>query len=138
MKKVFATILAVIYLTSSMGATLHLHYCMGKLISWGLASHETKNCSFCGMPIDHRNGHSVMVKDGCCKDEHTQFKTDKDQKPAQTGLEYIKLFPDATGENHLAVTDAFLSSISIDYPTANAPPFIDKVPLFLFNRNFRI
>ena len=54
MKKVLAIILAFVYLTSSMGATVHLHYCMGKLASWSLIDHESKNCAECGMvaPIE--------------------------------------------------------------------------------------
>jgi hypothetical protein len=138
MKKVFATILAVLYMASSMGATLNLHYCMGKLISWGLANHDSQNCTFCGMPKDTKTEHHMMVKNGCCKDEHKQFKTDKDQKPSSTRSEFLKQYPDPTAINQLPFADVFLSSISIEYPTANAPPFIGKVPLFLFNRNFRI
>ncbi len=45
MKKVLTTILAFVYLSTSMGATIHLHYCMGKLASWSLIDHESKNCN---------------------------------------------------------------------------------------------
>ena len=34
MKKAIVSILAVLYLCSSAGATVHLHYCMGKLVNW--------------------------------------------------------------------------------------------------------
>ncbi len=60
MKKVLTTILAFVYLSTSMGATIHLHYCMGKLASWGLIDHESKNCTKCGMVKktsgSHRHG----------------------------------------------------------------------------------
>ena len=49
MKKFLTSILAFLYLSTSMGATIHLHYCMGKLASWGLIDHERKNCAQCGM-----------------------------------------------------------------------------------------
>jgi hypothetical protein len=36
MKKILVSILAVFYLASSVGATVHLHYCMDKFINWSL------------------------------------------------------------------------------------------------------
>src|SRR5450755_4151392 len=81
MKKVLATILVFIYLSTSMGATIHLHYCMGKLASWGLIDHESKNCAACGMVKKTSTSSQCMsAKMDCCKDEHKQIKTDKDQK----------------------------------------------------------
>src|SRR5450432_3882623 len=80
MKKVLATILAFVYLSSSMGATIHLHYCMGKLASWGLIDHESKSCAQCGMTKRSPASQCMAAKMNCCKDEHKQIKTDKDQK----------------------------------------------------------
>ena len=80
MKKVLATILAFVYLSTSMGATIHLHYCMGKLASWGLIDHDSKNCTKCGMVKKTPGSHFMAAKMDCCRDEHKQIKTDKDQK----------------------------------------------------------
>ena len=137
MKKLLATILAVVYLSSSMGATLHLHYCMGKLISWGLVNHETKNCSNCGMLKSGMAAHSVNANEGCCKDEHKQIKSDQDQKLSQNTVEFSKI-TDAVPPHAAFHSYSFHLSQAVEYPTANAPPLIARESIFLFNCNFRI
>jgi hypothetical protein len=138
MKKILATILAFLYLSTSMGATLHFHYCMGKLVSWGLLGQERKNCTFCGMPRQTTGNHCMMAKKGCCKDEHKQIKTGKDQKVVQSEFQFLKSLPVVCVVNHPVLQDLHLSAFAIEYPTANAPPGMGKVPVFLLNRNFRI
>jgi hypothetical protein len=49
MKKLFVAILAILYLSTSTGATLHVHYCMGRLAGWGLGHNNSKTCGKCGM-----------------------------------------------------------------------------------------
>jgi hypothetical protein len=141
MKKVLATILACIYLSSSMGATIHLHYCMGKLASWGLINHESKNCARCGMikkSPSSQNAQNMAAKMNCCRDEHKQIKTDSDQKLFSSEFfKYCDLsqgiaLQESTTENIKAV------SISIAYPNTNAPPLYFKLPRFILNCNFRI
>jgi hypothetical protein len=138
MKKGLVTILAFVYLSSSIGATIHLHYCMGKLISWGLINHESEKCAFCGMQKNGRIGHGMMAKKGCCKDEHKQIKTDKDQKPAKSEFQFSKLCYQASPENYTILSSSHLFPVTVEYPTANAPPGISKSPVFLLNGNFRI
>jgi hypothetical protein len=68
MKKFFAVIVAIVYLSSTVGATVHLHYCMDKLVNWSL-NDEGNTCKNCGMEKDG----------GCCKDEQKFFKNNLDQ-----------------------------------------------------------
>ena len=75
MKKFIVSILAVLYLSSSIGATVHLHYCMDKLIGWSLEHQKDNRCSKCGM-IKKQKGKA------CCKDEYKQLKLQNDQKAA--------------------------------------------------------
>ena len=49
MKKFVAVILALVYIGTSTGANIHMHYCMGKLADWGLGDNKSKTCSKCGM-----------------------------------------------------------------------------------------
>ena len=137
MKKLLATILAFVYLSTSMGATIHLHYCMGKLASWGLINHESKNCAYCGMVKQNPDSQSAMAKKGCCKDEHKQIQTDKDQKLSPP--ESFKY----TLSEAFAINDSYHQGIkvfssAIEHPSANAPPLIGNLPLFLVFRNFRL
>ncbi len=137
MKKPFIAILAFVYLSTSVGATIHFHYCMGKLIAWGLVNHETKNCNYCGMPKSSGNQDNWEFQKNCCKDEHKQVKNDKDQKPAQVELQVNKLIPDPL--IHLQdLAGLKVYPLIIAHPSAHAPPIIGHEPIFLLCCNFRI
>ena len=58
MKKFLVTILAFLYLATSAGATVHMHYCMGKIFSVDFIKAKD-DCSKCGMHNSKR----------CCNDE---------------------------------------------------------------------
>ena len=138
MKKVLATILAFVYLSSSMGATIHLHYCMGKLSSWSLIDHESKNCEECGMVKKTAGTMCMAAKKNCCRDEHKQIKSNQDQKSYPS--EFYKFSSQAPllvvqepGTFNLPV----FSVITI-LPPSNGPPLPGKLPLFLLFSNFRI
>ncbi len=55
MKKLLATILAVVYLATSSGAVINAHYCMGKMYSVDFSTNN--KCSKCGMKHEK----------GCCE-----------------------------------------------------------------------
>ena len=138
MKKVFATILAVIYLSTSMGATVHLHYCMGKLFSWSLTDNDSKNCGQCGMPKNSMGGHCMTAKDGCCKDKHTHLQLDKDQKASECVYNFLALSPSTVPVATATISDNYVVSFITGYPTTNAPPEPDKCPIFIRHCTFRI
>ncbi|MDO6429964.1 hypothetical protein Q4E93_05180 [Flavitalea sp. BT771] len=138
MKKAFAIILAVVYLSTSMGATVHMHYCMGKLFSWGLVNQESQNCGLCGMPKSNKGGHCMTMKDGCCKDKQTQIKLDKDQKNSEPAYEVFSLPYETITTSLPVLADIYAVSHIVGHPTANAPPNPGKVPVFLRNCSFRI
>ena len=137
MKKVVASILAVLYLSTSMGATVHFHYCMGRLVGWGLVDREGKDCVACGMAMKGAMaGCSVGMKN-CCHDEHKHFQNSRAQKPEQSW-----------GGWNLTPTPAVLPcqgwheptviAPAIARPMANGPPLSGMIPVFLRNCNFRI
>ena len=138
MKRILASILAFLYLSTSMGATFHMHYCMGKLISWGLIDHVSKACMTCGMYKETGGRENLLTSNSCCKDEHKEIKTDKDQKVTPVEYQFFKLSPDATATKLLSLPSFLIPSIIIENPRANAPPLVNERPLFLLNRNFRI
>lgn len=137
MKKLVAGILAILYLTTSMGATIHFHYCMGKLVSWGLVDHESKYCMTCGMARKNSSSPGISKKD-CCKDEHKLIRSDKDQMVASTDEPVFKGCPAALVAGSMLFPDIFLSSFAVVHPRTNAPPQWGQVPLFLRYGNFRI
>ncbi len=139
MKKIIASILAVLYLSTSMGATVHLHYCMNKLTGWSLLEHDSKDCRTCGMP-KLRSGAEVgcIVKmTGCCHDEHKHFKSEKDQKASQLFFVFVKLTPAVASLSYIG-QGPIIHTVSAEQPAINGPPLLTHIPLFLRNRNFRI
>jgi len=138
MKKFFATILAIIYLSTSVGATIHLHYCMGRLISWGLTANDSKECTFCGMPKNSTSGYYSTDKDGCCRDEYKNIKIDKDQKATESCCNFLSLSFNTVSDNFPNLPETYVASGILGHPSTNAPPGPLKVALFLRNRNFRI
>ena len=138
MKKVLATILAIFYLSTSMGATIHFHYCMGRLVTWGLHDQDGKACAFCGMPEKIVDGQCAIGSNGCCHDEHKQIRNDRDQKPPQTYSNLVIVTP-AMAPPAAAWIDPFFEAPALRQSLANGPPYSGKiVPAFLLHRNFRI
>ena len=74
MRKSLVFILALLYISTSVGATMHMHYCMGKLVSRGFAQNDSEYSSDCGLK------ESNQKNKGCCKDEKRFLKNDTDQK----------------------------------------------------------
>ena len=138
MKKFIVSILAILYMGSSTGATIHMHYCMGKLVSWGLQKQESKKCSFCGMTKKHVTQQGFAAKNECCKDDFKQVKADNDQKVSSPALQFSKLFTEGTAQHQPAFQSIYVPSFTIQYPTAHAPPRTGTVPVFLYHCHFRI
>lgn len=58
---------------TTVGATVHIHYCMGSFVEWSLAENKDSKCGKCGMK-------EVTTKKGCCKDEKKEIKLKIDQQ----------------------------------------------------------
>ena len=131
MRKVFVFILACFYLTSATGATVHLHYCMNKLVDWKLWHSNEKKCSGCGMEKSLENDN------GCCKDEHKQVKLENDHKAAPnywiTNLE-ITTF----SSSELEIMDFNFRNAAQQIPLSHAPPRTAGTAVYILNRVFRI
>jgi hypothetical protein len=132
MKRFFAFILLLIYSVTSIGATVELHYCMGKLSGWTLALIEShsKECSKCGMEKTH-------LDKGCCHDESKLLKIQDDQKANYVSLEISKLSVAAPVLIDHTVAYS-LPKINELLPQSNAPPRISGVDVYIRNCVFRI
>ncbi len=132
MKKILAAILAIIYLGTSTGATVHMHYCMGKLADWGLGHNKSKTCGECGMEK------SEEKDNGCCKDEHKFVKNDGDQKIAEAGFQMMQLASVALPVSFVEIPDNNFSSVTEENPISHAPPRSTGVAVYILNRTFLI
>ncbi|HLG40237.1 MAG TPA: hypothetical protein VI461_11235 [Chitinophagaceae bacterium] len=130
MKKIAAFILALFYLTVSAGATLHLHYCMGKLIGSELVHNTSKKCGKCGMEKSNDNE--------CCKDELTQLKIENDQNIPGSGLQTLAVFPvDISGYMAETAADQLSSSPKRVFQS-QAPPSKNDIAVYIRNCVFLI
>lgn len=131
-KKIIVTILAVAYLASTVGATVHMHYCMDELVSMSFSHSDEKICDKCGMD---------KTKDGeakdCCKDEHKQLKLENGHKAAPAFLLQEQFAIDLpVSFLHFSITP--LPSITEQNPVSNAPPRSCCTALHIRNCVFRI
>ncbi|MEI2823759.1 MAG: hypothetical protein V9F02_10075 [Chitinophagaceae bacterium] len=132
MKRFAAAILAVLYISTSTGATVHMHYCMGKLADWDFRQKESKTCGDCGMKT------SDAKEKGCCKDEHKFIKSDTDQKAADMGLQLLQLLATDLPTGFIESPSFNFTSISEEYPISNAPPRSNGVAVYIRNCVFLI
>ncbi|MBN8718667.1 MAG: hypothetical protein J0H85_04425 [Sediminibacterium magnilacihabitans] len=140
MKKCLVTILAFIYLISAVGATVHLHYCMDKLVAWGFVSEKNneKVCSYCGMAKSAADKHCVKESKGCCKDEQKIVKLENDQKVSDVAFQFTQIFSDAISHSFSDYAFEYASSLTEKFPVTHAPPRTQGVSLFVRNCVFRI
>ena len=130
MKKILFLILSILYLSTSVGATVHFHYCMDRLVSWGLASQEEDSCTYCGMDKEKANS--------CCKDEHKQVKVQGEQKTANVVNAEVNLPIDISTTPVDFYHHRTLHSVAESYPVSNAPPNRVLIPVYLSNCSFLI
>ncbi|MFL5788778.1 MAG: HYC_CC_PP family protein [Flavisolibacter sp.] len=129
MKKFAATILAILYLVTSTGATIHMHYCMGKLKSSGLwRSGKHDACSTCGMP----------KKKGCCEDKHKILKLERQYNIQPSATYLTKPILEPPFDCYLSYRSIFASSSIVHRPLTNSPPGLGRVALYIANCVYRI
>ncbi|HET9745365.1 MAG TPA: hypothetical protein VFP97_06625 [Chitinophagaceae bacterium] len=132
MKKFVVAILAILYLGTSISATIHLHYCMDELVGWGLWHSNSSTCGTCGMEKGHKT-----TDDGCCKDEYKYVKNTTDQKTTDNTIQTPQGLKNAAPSFCNNEADHF-SNIPQDYSTNHAPPIKSGVEILLRNCVFRI
>jgi len=127
MKKILVSILAIFYLASAVGATVHLHYCMDKLINWSLVKGDGDKCDKCGMKKDG----------GCCKDENKFVKNSIDQNIAGTAVQLWKA-PSVATLTDFIIPENYSFSLIEEYPICHAPPLVNAGEIYILNCVFRI
>ncbi len=129
MKKFLVSILAFLYITTSTGATMNMHFCMGKLNNWELGATTFKKCSKCGM--EEKNN-------GCCRDEQTFLKNQPDQKITETAFQSIKIIAVALPPSFVGVVFNHFPQLTEKYPLSNAHPRTGDVAVYIRNCVFLI
>lgn len=132
MRKFFLAILTLIYLITTTGVVVNVHYCMGKLAGWELSDKETKTCSKCGMEK------SLTTKKGCCNDKHKLLKFDTEQKLTESSIQHLLLASGALPVADAELSGSHLASFTTAIPLIHAPPRNSGLAIHLRNCVFRI
>lgn len=132
MKKLFVTILALIYLTTSTSASIHQHYCMGQLAYWGLGQSKSKTCGKCGVES------SEEKDNGRCKDEQKFIKSVTDQRFIDADFQLIKLIAVALHVSFVEIPHVNFLSVTEDNPARRAPLRSSGVSVYICNCVFLI
>lgn len=129
MKKVLATILTLIYFVASTGATVNIHYCMGKPQSMDLGHPLSKKevCHKCGM----------TNKKGCCEEKQQVVKLEKKYTIPVTGVSATKITSLPTRYCAIEPSGIQLNDI-VNYFSSNSPPGRGGIPIFIRNCVFLI
>jgi hypothetical protein len=132
MKRFLVTILSILYMASAMGATVHIHYCMGEKVGAGFIHKDTHRCAKCGMV-------KTTSDNGCCKDEHKTLKTSEHQLAKailDVQLQAPASLPVVFDHSRAVFAGSFAASRTGLYYT---PPLLWRsCPLYLLHCNFRI
>jgi hypothetical protein len=128
-KKTAVILLLFIYGSATMGATIHLHYCMNSFVGWSLwHSNKGNECGKCGMK--EKTGR-------CCKDEHKQVKltTEHQKSPVVQSLQLLEapVFVTPVSEFTFKTTTEIQT-----LPVSHAPPKISKQRLYILHCIFLI
>lgn len=133
MKRLLVSILAILYFAVSSGATVHLHYCMGKLVQVSLIEDDSEDCAHCGMKKN-------VCKKKCCKEDKKIIKS-SDQNP-QPNLAFdfaVKHFVDLPSYIPFSYSEPIFEQKTSSMYLAHAPPSVWRTcPIYIQVQNFRI
>ncbi len=132
MKKFVLAILAIVYISTSIGVTVHVHYCMGKLAEWGVGHKESSSCGKCGME------QSIKKGNGCCKDENKFIKNNADQKSAEAAFQNFQSVAVALPVSFIELPAVNIFSVTEENTSSHAPPQDSGVAIYIRNCVFRI
>jgi hypothetical protein len=132
MKKFLLGILTIFYFGVSTGATLQVHYCMGKMVDVDLVNKDSNHCHKCGMT--KMNG-----KKGCCHDEQKVIKIAGDQNSTDVAYQMVQLPSVAIIKNYAELSAIAISSSLTENNTRSNSLFRDsQAAVYLLNCDFRI
>ncbi|HLF45153.1 MAG TPA: hypothetical protein VI548_01935 [Chitinophagaceae bacterium] len=128
MKKVLAPILLLLYITTSSGIVINLHYCMNRLTTAKMGIVKSEVCSKCGMSTKEGNK--------CCHSEVKVIKIQDVQKLSELNYNFstFKILADRPS----VIFNELLASVdNFSFVNNHSPP-ISKQDIWLVNCVFRI
>jgi hypothetical protein len=129
MKKVLSLFIALLYLATSSGLALQVHYCMDQIAGFTLAQEEQGSCGKCGME---------KASGSCCKDELKFVKLEDAHKLLAADFQLhppVAVINDYTGLFNITSIDL----LQVSGPAyAHPPPGTSAKSLNILHCVFRI
>lgn len=119
-------------MVSATGATVHMHYCMGKFMGAAFSHDDDEMCGKCGMTKENNKG--------CCKDIHKTIKTSDHQfTKASFDFSHQQVVAILPYNYNFYQAEALASRYTVNVARAHAPPSLWRTyPIYIQVRNFRI
>src|SRR5690606_24122706 len=124
-----AVILSILYLASTSGATISMHYCMDKLVDAELSGKEKEKCANCGM-------FKKKTKNGCCEDVHKLMKVEQGHEKGS--FDIPSFLQHDLFVTHVTSYTCYIPEVRVTSNPSTGPPLLNTVPRFIRYCNFRI
>ena len=130
MKKIVAIFFLLIYSFTTVGATVHMHYCMGEYIGSNLYHTAKEECGKCGMK-------TAKSKD-CCQDKHQFIQLKREHNQIAAAVEIPKFYNEVVVPNFRFVSSTPVFDGVEIIACFYSPPDVRKQKLHLLNCAFLI
>lgn len=127
MKKFIAIFFLLVYSVTTVGATIHSHYCMGEYVGSSFYHTQDSKCGKCGM--------KTVKQKGCCKDEHKYIQLKREHNQNIKALEVPNFFAETlVTTTYFFETETTFQKLTKENKTpTHPPPFISSVRLHVLN-----
>ena len=127
MPKLLSALLIFFYMLPAVGFSVDVHWCGKKVKLIAFDSPHEKKCPC-----------SKKMPAGCCKDIHVSAKLTDNQKAASQLTAPNNCSKQLNSVVSLLVSKPVSHVIVFDFTRYHAPPFKNKLPVYLANHIFRI
>ncbi|HWB25520.1 MAG TPA: hypothetical protein VG738_08560 [Chitinophagaceae bacterium] len=129
-KKAVVICLMLLYGSATIGATVHIHYCMNRVTGSSIWNDNSNACTNCGMPKNKSHG--------CCHDECKQLKLCADQQLSSTSCTLSNGLQQATVPYYCNNAGFRLPPVVIVTTISYTPPGKNRQSLYIQNCTLRI
>ncbi len=127
MKKFFAAILTLLYVSTSTGATVYMHYCKNNLVGKGLGYHASKTCNKFKIEKTSQQGLD------CCKNENKFFKSQTNEHATIAVRTLKHTVAVALPVSYVVIPSFDISTIVNENSVSPSPPETNSVAIYIRN-----
>jgi hypothetical protein len=126
MKRLIAIFLTIFYLLPAIGFSFNIHWCCKKISSFSIGAPQPDKCKPC------------KAKSKCCKDAHLVVKITGSQYNSPSVILRANFIKQLATFINTTSSSLFRQDRVFDFTNYHAPPFKNKLPVYLANNIFRV